>query len=60
MQYIFLEKNFIFIDFLADKDAELTELTSFAIISFVLSNRNDVNDVSKFNSQKDHDDKVFP
>ncbi len=56
MQYIFVEKNFIFMVFLAVKDAGTA-----SEISFVSSYKIDLNDVSSdiFNSQKDHEDEVF-
>ncbi len=61
LQYIFLDKNFIFMDFLAVKDAG----TDVIWVIFVAWNkRNDCiasNDVSSdiFNSQKDHEGEVF-
>ncbi len=62
LQYIFLEKNFIFMVFLAVKDAGTD------VIWVILLARNKRNliciasgDVSSdiFNSQKDHEDEVF-
>ena len=61
LQYIFLEKNFIFIVFLAVKDCGTDVIWDNANeISFVSSYKNDSNDVSSdiFNSQKDHEDEV--
>ena len=62
MQYIFLEKNIIFMVFLAVKDVGTGVIWGDANeISFVSSYKNDSNDVSSdiFNSQKDHEDEVF-
>ena len=56
MQYIFVEKNFIFTVFLDVKGAGTA-----SEISFVSSYKIDLNDDSSgvFNSQKDHEDEVF-
>ncbi len=62
MQYIFLEKNFIFMVFLAVEDVGTDVIWGNANeISFVSSYKNDSNDVSSgiFNSQKVHEDEVF-
>ncbi len=62
LQYIFLEKNFIFMVFLAVKDVGTDVIWGNANeISFVSSYKNDSNDVNSciFNSQKDHEDEVF-
>ena len=58
MQYIFLEKNFIFMVLLAVKNV----IQGYANeISFVRSYKNALNEVSsgKLNSQKDYEDKGF-
>ncbi len=62
MQYIFLEKNFIFMVFLAVKDSGAHVIEGNANeISFVSSYKNDLNNVSSgiFNSKKDHEDETF-
>ena len=46
MQYIFLEKNFIIVVFLALKDAGTDIQINANEISFVSSYKNDLNDVS--------------
>ena len=59
LQYIFLEKNFNFMVFLAVKDVGTDVIFGNSNeISFVSSYKNDLNDVSSciFNSQKDHED----
>ncbi len=62
LQYIFLEKNFIFMVFLAVKDVG----TDVIWVIFVVRNKRNLiciasDDVSSdiFNSQKEHEDKVF-
>ena len=61
MQFIFLEKNFIFLDFSAVKNAII-----FVHNVLVVGNKRNLicialNNVSSgiFNSQKDHEDEVF-
>ena len=62
LQYIFSEKNFIFVDFLAVKDVG----TDVIEVIFVARNKRNLiciasDDVSSdiFDSQKDHEDEVF-